>query len=578
MFNRLIRIICVTGLCGCTTLSGKNTVQNGWCFSGGAIYTAAIEGAQQVSAVAVKDGRISYASPTKPEYDWCEKYAGQQAQHIQLGNRALYPGFTDGHAHLLGIGLRELLLNLDHVTSIKQLQVTLAKAAKRTPKGQIIYGRGWIETHWPEKRFPTRHDLDVVTTDHPVILERADGHAVIVNSLVLKQAAIDKTTQVPFGGDIRRFKNTPHQGEATGLLIDNAQALISDQLPKLDAKRRKQAYINGARIYAKRGWTNMHSMSVDPNDMSLITQLAADNKIPIRIYNAYDLPANMTIQDMQARFQHAPQHPHITHRAVKLYADGALGSRGAALLAPYTDEPSHSGLMTLTKDTILPILRDALKAGIQINTHAIGDKANRKVLDWYEQVFIQIPDKSRAIVHPRWRIEHAQILNPTDIARFQALDVLPSMQPSHAIGDLHFAVERLGVSRLKGGYAWHSLAETGRPIIGGSDAPVEVGDPLIEFYAAITRKDLQGYSTQGWYPEQKLTRAQALKALTIWPAYGAFQEDHLGSIEVGKMADFTLLSADIMKISPSQIPHTQIEFTMVDGQIIYQSSAEPDEL
>lgn len=546
----------------------RSATTQDWCFSGGPIYTAK-DVSPEATAIAVKDGVITYAPKDAPEDDWCNTYAGQSARQVALNGAALYPGFTDGHAHLIGIGLRELQLNLDQVQSLAALQEAVRSAAANTPKGETIYGRGWIETHWPEGRFPNRYDLDAVTTDHPVILERADGHAVVTNSLTLTQAGITRTTPSPFGGDIRKMSDGNHAGEPSGLLVDNAQKLITDILPSLTPERRREAYIKASEVYAQRGWTNIHSMSVDPADINLLNQLAHEGEIKIRVYNSIDLLDDGDIMDAM--------HPEgdvknalITTDAVKLYADGALGSRGAALLAPYSDDASNVGLMTLTAETMLPILEAALRNGIQINTHAIGDKANREVLGWYKEAFERIPKSERKRAKPRWRIEHSQILDVADIQAFAELGVLPSMQPSHAIGDLHFAVDRLGKERLRGGYAWQSLIDSGTLIIGGSDAPVEVGDPRIEFYAATVRKDLSGYSNDAWYPQEKVTPQDALKMFTVWPAYGAFQENELGTLDVGKAADFTIFATDIMTAAPQDILNAEVVMTIVDGRVAYE--------
>ena len=261
----------------------------------------------------------------------------------------------------------------------------------------------------------------------------------------------------------------------------------------------------------------------------------------------------------------------ITTRAIKLYSDGALGSRGAALLQPYADEPDNEGLLTLKEVQAESILEAALRSGTQVNIHAIGDKANRMVLQWYKNAFDSVPISERSNPDPRWRIEHSQILHVDDIALFAKYGIIPSMQPSHAIGDFHFAVDRLGKERLAGGYAWRSLIDSGSIIAGGTDAPVEIGDPRIEFYAATQRKDLKGYTNVAWYPEQKVTPQEALKMFTAWPAYAAFQETQLGTIELGKAADFTIFDTNIMTATGSEILAAKTIMTMVDGKIIFQN-------
>ena len=457
-------------------LNGQTDIktEKSWCISGGPIYTAN-DFQPIIEAVAVKSGEITYAGPETDQ--WCQS---ETAERINLNGAALYPGLTDGHAHLIGIGLREITLNLEGVASIEDLKSRVAEEVEKADSGETIYGRGWIETHWPEKRFPNRQDLDEVAPDNPVILTRADGHASVVNTLALEKSSIDKGTEAPFGGAINRNS----EGEATGMLIDKAQGLVSGLRPPLTPERRREAYIKGANLYARRGWANLHSMSVEPNDVALMQGLANSGDIKIRVYNSIDLQNNRAMATMETD---TAENDLITTRAIKLYADGALGSRGAALLAPYSDDPDNEGLMTLKEVQVKAFLETALRNGIQVNTHAIGDRANRYVLQWYKDAFDTVPKSSWLEEDPRWRIEHAQIVDVEDIPLFAEYGIIPSMQPSHAIGDLHFAVDRLGKKRLEGGYAWRSLIDSGSIIVGGSDAPVEIGDPRIEFYAATQR-------------------------------------------------------------------------------------------
>ena len=550
---------------GKTTQDGSSNFARAWCISGGPIYTA-LDQTPQVEAVAIRKGIITYAGPD--DGDWCKNYAGANSKAIDLDTAAAYPGLTDAHGHLIGIGLREMTLNLEGTTSIEGLKERLATVVATTPKGETIYGRGWIETHWPENRFPNREDLDAVTTDHPVILERADGHASVVNSLTLAEANITEESENPFGGAINRDVN----GQATGMLIDNAAGLVQSLMPSMTDSRKREAYIKGAELYAARGWANIHSMSVDPADIPMLNTLARDGKLGIRVYNSLDILPSKSTQTMSDMTQMQSFENHlVTTRAVKLYADGALGSRGAALLAPYSDDEKNSGLMLLKEEQANAIFDAALRNGTQINTHAIGDRANRMVLDWYEAAFERVPKAQWAEKNPRWRIEHSQIIEPSDIPRFTELGVIPSMQPSHAIGDLHFAPDRLGKDRLAGAYVWRALIDSGSFIAGGSDAPVEVGDPRIEFYAATQRKDLKGFSNEDWNVEQKVTPQEALKMFTIWPAYAAFEENKTGSIEVGKKADLSIFETDLMTASGEDILTSKPLVTMVDGRIIYDA-------
>ncbi len=478
---------------------------------------------------------------------------------IEFGSAIGYPGFTDGHAHLMGIGFREMSLNLEGVTSVEELKEKVAAAAAQTPAGEVVYGRGWIETGWPEGRFPNRYDLDEVAPDHPVILTRADGHAMVVNSIALAQAGITNDTQDMRGGAIER----DDQGVATGILIDAAQGLAYALMAEPTEEKRIEALEKGANVYAAYGWTGIHSMSVDPRSPELMMQLEEQGKLPIRVYNSVD-PEGLDALIESGIWE--ANNGKVVTRAMKGRGAQALGSRGAALHEPYSDRPETDGLLMISEEEAKALYRKALKNNIQVNTHAIGDRGNTLVLDWYEEVL-----KNYEGEDPRWRIEHSQILRPVDIPRFKELGVIPSMQPSHAIGDLHFAPDRLGKDRLNGAYAWRSLTDAGALIVGGSDAPVERGDPMIEFYAAVGRMDLNGFSNEDWHAEEALTREEALDIFTINPAIASFNEWRLGTIEVGKRTDMTVLSDDIMTIPVAEIPKVTATMTIVDGQVVYKA-------
>jgi len=530
-------------------------------FVGGPIYTG-VAGGAPAEALAVKGGRIAMAGARAG----AELMIGPDTEVIDLKGAALYPGFVDAHAHLLGIGLRELTLNLEGVGSIDELVDIVAAAAQDTPAGETIYGRGWIETGWPEARFPSRADLDEASTEHPVILERADGHAVVANSRALEKAGVTRASVDPDGGRIER----DGAGEPTGMLIDNAGALVAGLITAPSEAQKREAFSVGAGVYAAYGWTGVHNMSVDPADVALIEDEAANDRIGIRVYNAID-------RDGYAAISGGPIEAadgRVITRAIKLYVDGALGSRGAALSQPYADAPGLSGLLLLDEATALPFFEQALKDGVQIATHAIGDRGNTLVLDWYGRAFAAVPAETRKIADPRWRIEHAQILDTDDLGRFAGLGVIASMQPSHAIGDFYFAPARLGDARLDGAYAWRSLLDAGAVIAGGSDAPVERGDPLIEFYAAVARKDLKGNSGENWRAREKLTRTEALALFTSAPAFASFQEADLGTIEPGKKADFTVFSKDIMTVPEAEILTAKPVMTVVDGAVVWRADEE----
>ena len=478
----------------------------------------------------------------------------------------MFPGFTDGHAHLDGIGWRELTLNLEGSVSVAEAMTRLAAWAEAHPEGPIV-GRGWIETHWPEARFLTAADLDAAAPGRIVLLGRSDGHAVVASTPALLAAGIDAGTVAPAGGEI--LKGT--DGRPTGLLVDAAEQLVAGLLPQTDPEALRDAYRAGFRVEAAYGWTGVHFMSAPWRDIPLLEAMAEAGEAPLRIYNS------VTPDGAAALIAGGPRSVtdgRIITRAIKYYADGALGSRGAALFEPYADRPETSGLMQITGDEIIPLYEAALRGGIQIATHAIGDRGNASVAEWYQQALNAVPAADRPHgADVRWRIEHAQILRPSDYRWFQHLPIIASMQPSHAIGDLHFAPARLGDARLDGAYAWHSLVDMGVIVVGGSDAPVERGDPLIEFYAAVARADLEGFQGPDWRPGEAVDRATALKMFTLWPAYASFREAELGTIEVGKRADFTAFSVDLMTAPVGDIPNGRATLTVVDGVVVYRAES-----
>ncbi len=485
---------------------------------------------------------------------------------VNLKGATLFPGFTDGHAHLNGIGQRELTLNLEGSASLTEAMAKLTAWAQAHPTG-VILGRGWIETRWPESangpRFLTAADLDAAAPGRVVLLQRADGHATTASSAALKAAGIDETTPAPSGGEIARDAS----GRPTGFFVDAAQTLLDPLRPRNDPAATRAAYKAGFRVEAAYGWTGVHYMSAPWSDVPMLEALATVGEVPIRVYNS------VSPDGAAALFASGPRSVadgRVITRAVKFYADGALGSRGAALYQPYSDAPETTGLMQTDEATVVPQYEQALRSGIQIATHAIGDRGNGEVLDWYLEAMAEVPPDQRRIRGPRWRIEHAQIMRPSDELRFAGMNIVASMQPSHAIGDFHFAPARLGDARLDGAYAWQSLLDLGVTVVGGSDAPVERGDPLIEFYAAVTRRDLDGFQGPDWRPKEAVTRAEALKMFTLAPAWASFREDELGTIEVGKRADFTAFDIDLMTVPEAEIPKGHAVLTVVDGKVVYE--------
>jgi predicted amidohydrolase YtcJ len=531
-------------------------------FINGNIYTMN-EHQPRAEAIAVKGDRIVFVGANAE----AKKFQTTGARTVDLGGKTVVPGLTDSHCHIFGIGERELTLNLEGTNTLEDFLAKVKERVTKTEKGKWITGRGWIETFWKPPQFPTRADLDKIAPENPVLLERADGHASIANTAALRIAKIDKATASPFGGEIMKDKQT---GEPTGMLLDHAQELAEKHVPKPTEAERREAFVVGVKRELSLGWCQIQNAGGNLEDLPPMRQALEAGQCKIRVYNAVYAPgpagaALLKDGPVLNQFDHR-----FTQRTIKVVFDGALGSRGAALLEPYADAPETSGYLTQKESELQPMFEEALRKGIQIETHAIGDRANRLILDLYEKAMNAVPPDKRKIREPRWRVEHAQILTAQDIPRFAKLGVIASMQPSHAISDLFFAPARLGKERLAGAYAWQGLLKSGAVICGGSDAPVERGEPMIEFYAAVARKSIKGESLDGWHPEQAVTREQALKMFTLAPAYAAFEETDKGSIEPGKLADLTVLSADIMEIPEPEILKTACAMTVIGGEVVYE--------
>ncbi|HEX6636824.1 MAG TPA: amidohydrolase [Steroidobacteraceae bacterium] len=516
----------------------------------------------RAAAVLAVDGRIRFVGSAAE----ARRRASPGARTLDLRGLTVFPGFTDSHAHLAGIGERELSFQLEGTQSLDDLRRRLAGQHRKTPSGEWIVGRGWIESRWTPAAFPTKEDLDAVVGDRPVLLERADGHAVVVSSRALALAGIDASTADPPGGRILKDA----QGQPTGMLIDTAMEAVVKLIPAPTEQQLIQQLETGAARSVRVGWTQLQVAGNDFAEVDRLCRLYADGRIKLRLYDAIGGPG----PDAQRLLEEGPSFDRcgdrLTVRAIKLYIDGALGSRGAMLLEPYADAPDTRGLFRNEPQSLLPVLTAALKRGIQIETHAIGDRGNRTMLDLYEQAFAAVPAAKRKVAEPRWRIEHAQVLTAVDIPRFAKLGVIASMQPSHAISDLFFAGKRLGPERVRYAYAWRALLDAGATVLAGSDAPVERGDPIEEFYAAVVRRSRDGFADAGWHRESRVTREEALAMLTSAPAFAAFQEKDRGNIEAGKQADFTILSADLLSVPEEEILATRVVMTIIAGEVVYE--------
>ncbi len=486
---------------------------------------------------------------------------------IDLGGKPAYPGFIDSHAHMESLGAALMNLDVSAARSEEEAAEAVAGAARDTAPGIWIRGRGWDQNRWQPERFPTCASLDRVARTVPVFLTRVDGHAVWVNSRAMEIARIDeKTPDVP-GGRILRDR----AGKPTGVFIDNAMDAILSVMPPPSVRERTEALRRAVRTCIESGLTEVHDMGVDSEGVAIYRSLIESGEFPFRVYAA--------ISGSSAEFWAACRKTgpvkdaydgRLSVRAVKFYADGALGSRGAALIDPYADDPGNRGLTLLSRGVLLEAATEALDAGFQICTHAIGDRANGFVLDVYDEALASRGARQRDV---RFRVEHAQVLAPSDIPRFKALGVLPVMQATHCTSDMGWAEERLGSGRIKGAYAWRSLIAAGSIIPGGSDFPVESPDPLRGFYAAVTRQDARGLPEGGWNPQERMTRDEALRSYTLWGAYAGFQEREKGSIEPGKWADIVVLTDDIMKIEPAKILATRVVKTVVAGKVVYDAPA-----
>jgi len=537
---------------------------------GGTIYT--VDDKQPiVEAVVVQNDKIEFAGSENEARKWI----GDSTQVIDLKGNVMTPGFIEGHGHFMGVGYNELDLDLMNIRSYDELIEKVKDAVSKAEPGQWILGRGWHQDKWETKPsdmvkgFPTHTMLSEVSPNNPVFLNHASGHMSLANAKAMEIAGVNQLSLESLnkfsgeGGEVIRDAN----GNPTGLFNENAEDLIWKVVPRSDEDRRSRAFALAVNACHRNGITSFHDAGVGREDLDLFESVRKEGKLGVRLYvmvTGWD--RDLVHEWFKKGPAIDPQH-WLTIRSVKLNCDGALGSRGAWLLEPYTDRPDFYGMATLSMDTVLATSREALKAGFQVCSHAIGDRANREILDRYEKAFKENPEAK----DHRFRIEHAQHLHPNDISRFAQLGVLPVMQAIHMSSDRPWAIDRLGEKRIKeGAYMWQSLLKTGAKIVNGTDAPVEPVNPIPSFYASVTRMTLKGEPEGGYEPEEKMTRQQALRSYTLDAAYGAFEENIKGSIEVGKLADFTILSSDIMKVSEMDILKTEVVMTIVGGKVVFE--------
>lgn len=501
----------------------------------------------KAEAFAIKDGKfIAVGSSAKIT----KKYLATNT--YDLGGKTVLPGLIDGHCHFFGLGQTLQIADLVGTSSYEEVVEKVAAFAKANPNATVLRGRGWDQNDWDIKEFPTKEKLDVLFPNIPVVLERVDGHAYLVNQKALDLAKINATTKV-VGGEI-----VLQDGEVTGVLIDNPQTLIDDVMPEASTAENVNALLEAQQVCFSYGLTTVNDAGLNKDIIELVDSLQNSGSLKMRLYamvsnNDKNLDHYLSTGKVKT--------DRLNVRSVKVYGDGALGSRGAALRESYSDKDGHFGAMVTPVNKINELAERIAAADFQMNTHAIGDSANVVVLRAYKNA---LKDKE----DPRWKVEHAQVVSLQDFKNFDT-KILPSVQPTHATSDMYWAEDRVGAERIKGAYAYKDLLDRSGMIVLGTDFPVEQVSPFYTFYAAVARKDLKQYPEGGYQMENALSRKQTLQGMTIWPAYSNFEEDEKGSIESGKFADFIIMDEDIMTIAEDKIPNLQVNATYVNGEQVY---------
>ncbi len=529
--------------------------------SGGVFYTVAEPGRVEGS-LAVNDGRIVYLGDDAGAAKW----RGPETRVIELDGRVVTPGLIDAHSHLESLGAALERLDLVGTGSYAEVVERVRAAAAGLPAGEWVRGRGWDQNDWAEKGFPEHGPLSAAVPDHPVWLTRIDGHAALLNARALELLGIDAATADPPGG--RFLRNAV--GQPTGVLVDAAMGVAGGRLPGPSAAERRRQIETGAEHCLARGLTTVTEMGIAQEGWQAYEALRAADRLPLRVALFLDGDQPELVARWLERGPALDPEARLTLRGIKLYADGALGSRGAALLEPYDDDPGNLGLLLASGDELESVCRRALAAGFQVGIHAIGDRGALVALDAIERAF---GGESRP--EAGFRVEHAQVMRPADVRRMAALGVIASMQPTHATSDMPWAGDRVGERRLAGAYAWRQVLAAGGRLALGSDFPVESADPRLGLYAAVTRQDLAGWPAGGWLPAELLSREEALRGFTLDAAESLFLDGEVGSLEVGKRADLVVFSADIMQVPVERLPAVEVDLTLVDGEVAYRRGEAP---
>ena len=521
-------------------------------------------------SVAVRSGKIIGVGSNY----YIQSFIGNNTKVLDLKGTTMVPGLIEGHGHFMGLGYAKMRLDLSTVSSYDELVDMVSGAVAEANPGEWILGRGWHQSKWEPvpiplvKGFQTHDKLSAISPNNPVWLTHASGHAAFGNAKAMELAGVTSETEFGFGGEI--IKDL--RGNPTGVFNERAQGLVSQYVETKDEGNSSQRALELAvQACLENGITSFQDAGSGSNSINAYREGLSSNSLRVRLY------VMLTSRDpdlLKEWYKKGPEigtgNDYLTIRSIKLNTDGALGSRGAWLLDSYTDRPGHFGMATQSMDYVYEVSRDGLVNGFQVNSHAIGDRANREVLDQYEKVFNENPKLAE---NHRWRIEHAQHIDPADIPRFGLMGVIPAIQGIHMASDRPWAIDRLGRQRIiESAYVWRDLIDSGAILINGTDVPVEPIDPIASIYASTARKTLKGKPEGGYEPNQKMTRLEALKSYTINAAYGAFEEDIKGSIEIGKYADFTVLSQNIITVPEDQILNTKVRYTIINGQIEYKAN------